>query len=108
MVRLGAAYCLVGLAQVTLTCADSTRAARLLGTARAGLDSAESSWWAILAEREYDRILPIVRAELDEPSFTASWNEGYASDLFATADELLAEFGVGITETQRSQGGHGP
>jgi tetratricopeptide (TPR) repeat protein len=84
--RQGIAACLVRLAATWHTAGQLTHAARLLGAA----DVIQAAGGPDQVDRaDYDRILAVVRAQLDDATFTASWDEGQTMTLEqAIADAL--------------------
>jgi predicted ATPase/DNA-binding CsgD family transcriptional regulator len=76
-VERGVAEALAGLAAVAAARGEAERAARLWGAAEVLHETLDTHPWPA-DRREYDRTLPLARAALDAPSFTAAWAEGRA------------------------------
>jgi hypothetical protein len=73
--RQGIAACLAGLAATRRTARQTAHAARLLGAA----DAIQAAGGPYPADRaDYDRILAVVRIQLDAATFAAAWAEGQA------------------------------
>ncbi len=90
--KRGVVDCLMGLAGVAASARRPGQAARLLGAMEAQREALHiGPMAAAYADRvEYDRYVAIVRAQLDEASYTAAWEEGRAMTLEqATACALL-------------------
>lgn len=94
----GIAWCLEKLAEIALTTGQQAsasrrdegfrRAARLFGAAEA-LRAPVNSSIDLVDQPEYERLVAIVRAELDEAAFTDAWAEGQAMTLEQTIKYAL-------------------
>src|SRR5262249_4663744 len=104
--RIGVAACLTLLAGVALERGRPADAARLLAAVQAFLDTANAQRFAdgqpgrrgvlhLPIDRfEYDRLLALVRADVEEPTFAEAWAEGRALSLEVAGTEarwVLAE-----------------
>jgi DNA-binding CsgD family transcriptional regulator len=90
----GVAECLVGAAGVAVSQGQPERAARLLGAAEALLDRIGARISAS-NQADRDRTLAAVRAGLDEATFAAAWEAGWASPPEQVAGAAL--WGMGLT-----------
>jgi predicted ATPase/DNA-binding SARP family transcriptional activator len=93
--KRGTAGCLVELAEMHAE-VQPERAAWLLGAAEAFLKAGDTHPPPTLQAEiraDYERNVTAVRAQLDEPTFAATWAEGRSQDLDATVTELLVELG---------------
>jgi predicted ATPase/DNA-binding CsgD family transcriptional regulator len=96
----GIAWCLEKLAEIALTTGqresvprrdeDFRRAARLFGAAEAVREPVNSTI-DLVDQPEHERQVAIVRAQLDEATFTAAWTEGQAMTLEQAIEYALAE-----------------
>jgi tetratricopeptide (TPR) repeat protein len=73
----GTAGCLVGWAALAEQRGRLERAARLLGASEAVLETVDRSL-GLPYQVEHDRVVPAVRAGLDEATFASAWAEGRA------------------------------
>jgi tetratricopeptide (TPR) repeat protein len=97
--RGGTAWCLEKLAEISLTTGqqesaprgdeDFRRAARLFGAAEA-LRAPVNSAIDLVDQPEYERQLVVLRAQLDEATFTTVWAEGQAMTLQQAIEYALA------------------
>ena len=97
--RGGTAWCLEKFAEIALTIGqrestlqreeDFQRAARLYGAAEA-LRAPVNSTIDLVDQPEYERQVAIIRAQLDEGTFTSAWAEGQAMTLEQTINYALA------------------
>jgi predicted ATPase/DNA-binding SARP family transcriptional activator len=97
--RGGTAWCLEKFAEIALTNGqqetlpqrqeDFRRAAQLFGAAEA-LRAPVNSAIDLVDQPEYERQVDIVRAQLDEQTFTAAWAEGQAMTQEQTIEYALA------------------
>lgn len=98
----GAAICMLGIAgAVAHGWNAAIRAARLLGAADS-LRCEIGVQWEPVDQAEYERGMRVVRAELDDVSFAAAWNEGRALSLADAVEQARSALLGGI---DRRRGG---
>jgi tetratricopeptide (TPR) repeat protein len=90
--KRGVVDCLMGLAGVAASVRQPVQAARLLGAMEAQREALHiGPMAASYADRvEFDRYVAIARAQLDEASFTAAWEEGRAMTLEQAIEYALS------------------
>ena len=92
--RPGIVDCLLGLGGVLAAMRQPEVAARLLGSAEAQREAIGAHVWPA-NEKEYDRSLALLRAQLDQPALAAAWTAGRRLPLEGVIAEALAEQPVG-------------
>jgi predicted ATPase/DNA-binding XRE family transcriptional regulator len=86
--------CLAGFAAVLGIIAKAEEAARLFGAVESLLDSIEMRGYRAPADQvEFDHYLAVVRAQLDEATFTSAWAEGRAMTPQQAIELALTGFG---------------